>query len=756
MGNRKLVELLAPAGNPEALYGAVNAGADAVYLAGNRFGARAYADNFTTEELVEAIEYCHLFDRKVYLTVNTLLKESEFAQLYEYIQPFYDAGLDGVIIQDAGVFQFLREHFPGLVLHGSTQMSICTSFGADFLKQQGASRIVPARETSLSDLKKIKQQVDIELETFIHGAMCYCYSGQCLFSSILGGRSGNRGRCAQPCRLPFSVTGTNGRKRSGHFLSLKDMCTIDCIPDLIEAGIDSFKIEGRMKRAEYVAGVTAIYRKYIDSYYSLREEYGAEIAGEKYQVSKKDMAVLQSLYIRSEIQSGYYYQHNGREMITMDSPAYRENDEELLAQINNQYLQDKKRLPVTMEAVFRINEPALLTMHAKDASVTIEGDVVQAAQKNPITEENITKQLSKLGDTSFSAGQITVSLDSGAFFSLKALNEMRRNAAQALKETILIPRSNSHKAAIQQPLEDPIQKQQKAHGLTDRRTKVLSVSTAAQLHTVALYLKKNAAGLTDDIDVYLSSDSYLYETEAIRPDLKLLSEQNVPIFLTLPYIMRETEESYYTGLETLLAGEAMMKAPKNAPANTLIKGLIVRSLDELGFVQKRFSKKFRIRLDAGVYTWNQSAVRFFERLAEGFTIPYELNAAEQRRLILTGDSFDKIVYSHIPMMITANCVRKTTGNASCGQETVTMLTDRYGKDFPCVNNCRHCFNIIYNSVPFSLLKESVQRDDCAVRRRMDFTVEDPARISELLDAFLLGKDIPSFEHTKGHEKRGVE
>ena len=200
----------------------------------------------------------------------------------------------------------------------------------------------------------------------------------------------------------------------------------------------------------------------------------------------------------------------------------------------------------------------------------------------------------------------------------------------------------------------------------------------------------------------------------------------------------------------------MVKAPKNAPANTLIKGLIVRSLDELGFVQKRFSKKFRIRLDAGVYTWNQSAVRFFERLAEGFTIPYELNAAEQRRLILTGDSFDKIVYSHIPMMITANCVRKTTGNASCGQETVTMLTDRYGKDFPCVNNCRHCFNIIYNSVPFSLLKESVQRDDCAVRRRMDFTVEDPARISELLDAFLLGKDIPSFEHTKGHEKRGVE
>ena len=203
MKNGNHVELLAPAGNPDSFYGSVNAGADAVYLAGNRFGARAYADNFTTDELLECIRYGHLRNIKLYLTVNTLIKENEINELYDYMKPLYEAGLDAVIVQDFGVFHYLREHFPNLELHASTQMTLCSSFGARLLKEMGATRIVPARELSLRELKKIKENVDIELEVFIHGAMCYCYSGQCLFSSVLGGRSGNRGRCAQPCRLPY-------------------------------------------------------------------------------------------------------------------------------------------------------------------------------------------------------------------------------------------------------------------------------------------------------------------------------------------------------------------------------------------------------------------------------------------------------------------------------------------------------------------------------------------------------------------------
>lgn len=304
----KNVELLAPAGNYEAFLGALNAGADAVYLGGERFGARAYADNFDEEQILRALHVAHFYGKKIYLTVNTLLKERELAELSAYLSPFYEAGLDGVIVQDFGVFCHIREQFPGLPLHVSTQMAVTGARGAAFLKEQGAVRIVPARELSLDEIRDLKE-TGVEVECFIHGAMCYCYSGQCLFSSILGGRSGNRGRCAQPCRLPYEMyDGAERFLMKGYPLSLKDMCTLEYLPKLLSAGIDSFKIEGRMKRPEYAAGVTAIYRKYIDRYY--RE--GAE----RYQVDSADMDRLRGLYIRSEIQTGYYERHNGKEMIT--------------------------------------------------------------------------------------------------------------------------------------------------------------------------------------------------------------------------------------------------------------------------------------------------------------------------------------------------------------------------------------------------------------------------------------------------------
>ncbi|HBA70404.1 MAG TPA: hypothetical protein DCZ40_13770, partial [Lachnospiraceae bacterium] len=238
------VELLAPAGNYECFLGAVHAGADAVYLGGTKFGARAYADNFTEDEVCNAIRYAHIYGRKVYLTLNTLIKERELEEVYEYLLPYYEAGLDGVIIQDLGVFQAVGEWFPLLPRHVSTQMTVTGSLGAAYLKELGAARIVPARELSLAEIKEIKKNVNIEIETFIHGAVCYCYSGQCLFSSMIGGRSGNRGKCAQPCRLPYEIE-KSGRKI--HPLSLKDMCTVELLNQLIEAGIDSFKIEGRMK-----------------------------------------------------------------------------------------------------------------------------------------------------------------------------------------------------------------------------------------------------------------------------------------------------------------------------------------------------------------------------------------------------------------------------------------------------------------------------------------------------------------------------
>ncbi|MDE7046017.1 MAG: U32 family peptidase, partial [Acetatifactor sp.] len=336
--------------------------------------------------------------RKIYLTVNTLLKEEELAELYDYICPFYEAGLDAVIVQDLGVLGFIRKHFPALELHASTQMTLCSHYGAELLKELGVSRIVSARELSLRELSEIKSLVDIELETFIHGAMCYCYSGQCLFSSVLGGRSGNRGRCAQPCRLPYTVRTDKRQSGTCYPLSLKDMCTIGHIPRLIEAGIDSLKIEGRMKKPEYTAGVTALYRKYIDRYYELREQYGRDQAAKKYKVSQEDLDALSALYIRSGKQDGYYFKHNGREMVTLSNPAYGGNDEMLLAEIRTRYLEEHLKRPVKMKASFVTGMPAEVTLQADGLSVTVRGMAVERAQKQPITEENVRTQLGKMGD----------------------------------------------------------------------------------------------------------------------------------------------------------------------------------------------------------------------------------------------------------------------------------------------------------------------------------------------------------------------
>lgn len=266
---QKRVEILAPAGSLESMKAAVAAGADAVYIGGSRFGARAYADNPEEDRLLEAIDYAHLHGCRLYMTVNTLMKETELADLYAFLEPYYMRGVDAVIVQDMGAFALIRERFPDLPVHASTQMTITGVYGARLLKELGAERVVTARELSLEEIAGIHREVDVEIESFVHGALCYCYSGQCLFSSLIGGRSGNRGRCAQTCRLPYDVKRdgkTLNGKDSRYVLSLKDLCTLDLIPDMIEAGIYSMKIEGRMKSPRYTAGVVEIYRRYTNLY----------------------------------------------------------------------------------------------------------------------------------------------------------------------------------------------------------------------------------------------------------------------------------------------------------------------------------------------------------------------------------------------------------------------------------------------------------------------------------------------------------
>jgi len=348
---KRELELLAPAGSYETFEAVIRAGADAVYLGGSHFGARAYANNFNEEELLRAIDYAHIHGRQVYLTVNTLFKEEELEQgLYEYLLPYYEQGLDAVIVQDMGAFARIRSMFPRMDIHTSTQMTVTGAAGAAYMKQLGASRVVMAREMSFAEIREIHDKVGIEIESFVHGALCYCYSGQCLLSSMLGGRSGNRGRCAQPCRLPYEVYKKDQKSRiacGNYVLSPKDLCTIDAIPALAESGIFSFKIEGRMKQAEYAAGVVSVYRQYMDRYLDrlneeraggCSEDEARRRAKKAYAVMAEDHRKLLALGNRSGFTDGYYFRRNGREMITFDSPGHAKTDEALQKTVREHYI----------------------------------------------------------------------------------------------------------------------------------------------------------------------------------------------------------------------------------------------------------------------------------------------------------------------------------------------------------------------------------------------------------------------------------
>lgn len=492
MGNR---EVLAPAGTYECFRAAINAGADAVYLGGSMFGARAFAGNFEEAELIKAIRTAHLYGRKVYLTVNTLLRNDELEKLVQYVKPYYEEGLDAVIVQDYGGFAVLREAFPGLDLHASTQMTITGKYGAQLLKDMGAARVVPARELSAKEIRDIYDDVDVEIESFVHGALCYCYSGQCLLSSMIGGRSGNRGRCAQPCRLTYSANGISEK----YLLSPKDMCTIEAVPDILDAGVYSLKIEGRMKSPEYVAGVSYAYRKYVDMY--------LEKGRDGYRVEEQDIRQLMDLYNRGGFCKGYYYAQNDKSMMTFDRPnhqgivignikngelilsqevnpgdvlefpdgseyttptgkksgrlalpkgvlknpkngadVYRTRNNELLGQLRAGYIDNDIKIPVRMEIFLKSGERACLKLLSGDKELVVYGDVLEPSDKRPAVREDVVKQLKKLGGTAFSSdeGSIVTDIQGSPFVPVRLLNDLRRNALEELESMLLSGYKRNH------------------------------------------------------------------------------------------------------------------------------------------------------------------------------------------------------------------------------------------------------------------------------------------------------------------------
>ena len=714
-------EILAPAGSFQTFKAVIEAGADAIYVGGAKFGARAYADNFSQEELLEALDYAHLRNKKVYLTVNTLLKNDEINnKLYDYLLPFYERGLDAVLVQDFGALNYIHKAFPDLPIHTSTQMTVTGIEGVKFLQKYGVTRVVMARETSLPEMKRIHEETGMELEAFVHGALCYCYSGQCLFSSLLGGRSGNRGRCAQPCRLPYTTLDSKGKVllKDSYILSMKDMCGINNLKELKDSGVYSLKIEGRMKKPEYAAGVVSFYRKYVDSMES---------------VTNYDFERIKALGNRCGFTDSYYHNHNSSNMITYEKPNFAVGDESFASEISSKYVDKETKLPITGFCELNAGKNSFFTVQCQNYVYTETGDVIDKAQKKPLIKEDVIKRLSKTGDTSFFFEELNLSMDDNIFIPNGSLNELRRNALNGLKNQILKEYFRSSEKCSKLTIKNS----EVAQNIIDKCNAIYSASieTKEQLDEVC-----NSSIVSR---VYIDWNRYSlasFEKE-LSVDINLCLSKNKEMYIILPAICRDTTYRFIlSNMEAL--------------SNANLAGFLVKNYEELSLCLNYFSNK-KIVLDHNLYTYNNYAVESFDKLGIFLnTMPLELNSKEIARR--DNKNTEMIIYGYYPLMTSAQCVHKNSLKCDkCKQ--VTYLKDRYNKLFPVKNHCNECYNVIYNTVPTLLLNDinKIQSND-VYNFRLMFTVEDDKQTKEILSYFENPSLKRNGEYTNGHYKRGVE
>lgn len=749
----KELELLAPAGSLKTLKAVIHAGADAVYLGGSMFGARAYANNFNEEELLEAIRFGHIHGRKIILAVNTLLKEYELGQLYDYLHPYYEAGLDAVIVQDMGVMEFIKTHFPNLPIHTSTQMTITNVEGARLLKEQGVERVVTAREMSLEEIQRIHDEVGVELESFIHGALCYCYSGQCLFSSIIGGRSGNRGRCAQPCRLSYEVL--QGEKSlTGHhatpILSLKDMCTLPFLYELADHGVYSFKIEGRMKTPEYAAGVVSIYRKYMDSY----------LDGSRIPVEKKDIRALLELGNRGGFTNGYYYHHNDSDMLSGESASHNKSEGVLQDNIRREYVDTELKEKIKGKLILNKECPAKIEVQYGKIKISYQGDMVLVAQNRPLTKEVVTEKITKTGNTPFVFENLEVTMDDDIFMPVNQLNQLRRGALEALEEVLLKPYERTLPELVEtssaetdrQTTGNAIKEKQISGQSLSQTSGQQSAGSSTEVRVLIEDAEQLPAVLKADFVDTVYLDCMLYTREnllrKLSEDIDRVHASGKKAFYVFPFIFRQQTSLFY---------EKIMPELKKLP----LDGIMVRSLDEIAFIKEWGNENWQMVSDSNLYTYSNEAAEYFYRLGMiQDTIPVELNRKEILRR--ENSRSEMIIYGRLPLMITAQCIHKNTLGCM-HQHKVLNLKDRYSVHFPVKNFCSECYNVIYNSLPVCLFKEDVTVKKIAPAAvRLSFTTETEEETEQILTIYgdiyknggILGQ-MP-MECTNGHFKRGVE
>lgn len=800
------VEILAPAGSMECLKAAIAAGADAVYTGGALFGARAYAHNLTEEELLEAIDYVHLHGRRLYLTVNTLIKDREMEkQMYDYLLPYYRQGLDAVIVQDIGLFRFIRKHFPDLPIHASTQMTLTGVDGAKFLEKEGAQRIVTSRELSMAEVKKIADETELEIESFVHGALCYCYSGQCLFSSFIGGRSGNRGQCAQPCRLLYR---TPEAKRPQYLLSLKDICTLELIPEMIESGIYSFKIEGRMKKPEYAAAVAFQYRKYADLYLKYYEECPAEedpaaYAMKKYRVREEDRQMLLDLYNRGGFHTGYYHTQNGREMISLNRPNH--------AGVPAVKVLAKKGRNVTAKALTDLYPQDIIELPMRKGREKADNYTCKDAVK-----KGMNVQIPVFADTPFKRDEIWMRTRNSTLIdtlreefvngkikericgTFRLYPQEKATLTVKCRDAEITVAGEKAQEALSQPMSrERIEKQLRKTGNTEFEISFLKaeigekvflpMQSLNELRREALetlekvicekYRRSGEVKDPEEDKTELSMEEEILSgwTASVRTaeQMEVILEEEAigriyadctmfpriwekdsyvewitkvhaagkEIYLVMPYIFRERTRKQYEAAYNRIFGAGW-------------DGILIANYESFAFL-KEHGYTGRIMTDYNLYEFNQESRKFWkEKGVFEFTAPVELTERELQDLRVKDG--EVIVYGYLPMMISAGCIQKTTRGClkKSGQ---TTITDRYRNPFVVKNECDYCYNILYNYVPLYLgdrMEEVYQIGPGRIR--LMFTTERQQEVRQILSAYFEGKELPEGTYTRGHWKRGIK
>lgn len=826
-------ELLAPAGSMESLKAAIQNGCDAVYLGGKAFGARASATNFTLEELEEALQYAHLYGVRIYLTVNTLYKDAELESLLEFINEVYLLGIDGVILQDLGVARLIQQNWPDLEIHASTQMTVHNLEGVRYLADLGFKRVVLARELTLEEIRAITAESPVEVETFIHGALCVCYSGQCLMSSLIGGRSGNRGRCAQPCRLPYQlvdrevgeVLAVDAEPR--YLLSPKDICTLEILPELVQAGICSFKIEGRLKRPEYAAAVSRVYRKYLDLAFENSDGY---------RVAREDLHELLQIFNRGGFSTGYYQGKSGSSMMSFGrpknwgvkigevisydrrsnicqirlmgeleegdgveiwtgeeenpgtivsslriagktatfpikgsieegNPVYRTSQRKLLVELSQSYGNFQRKIDIFGQIRLSPGEMIDLRLWDQDGNyIQVQStEPVAPAEKQPVTVEKVTDQVSKLGSSPYRLADLHVEMEGDVFLPISQLNALRRTAVDEL----------TRKRMERFHLPDSAKEVARDICFPEPRGKEVDLAGMSARPILAVYL--NGENFNPENYIELGIRRLYLNLARLTParvhELKALTAEKIELFAVLPRISRKAE------MEKVIAWLKQME-------DSELDGFLLANLGEAYLLKDSSRRKI---VDFPLNIFNRLTVDYWEETGvEGVTISPELNLREMEELIQWGNvEKEAIVYGYLPAMITEYCPVGAVEGGMTAQKSCTAprkamygLLDRMGHIFPILKDCQNCRSTILNPQPLFLLEqlEQIARTGQPGRGlavlRMDLTLENEVDAIELVGAYLKRLNNPTERltpamvklvekmqargFTKGHFYRGVE